>query len=99
MLVSSSLGINMPFKVREFGGVRNQFTINFAGNRYFQSYDSIICMQDSKGKMYLDKTYWKYSRTTGKYRNKWLGEDIKETEKKIKSGKYILTDLNSSENE
>ena len=34
-----------------------------------------------------------YSVTTGKYRNQFLGETKKETEAKIKSGEYILTDL------
>ena len=43
---------------------------------------------------YLDKTYWDYSTTTGKYRNQFLGETKKETEKKIKSGEYALVDLN-----
>ena len=46
------------------------------------------------GKTFLDKTYWNYSVTTGKYRNQFLGETKKETEAKIKSGEYILTDLN-----
>lgn len=38
-----------------------------------------------------------YSVTTGKYRNQFLGETKKETEAKIKSGEYILTDLNGGE--
>jgi hypothetical protein len=42
----------------------------------------------------LDETYWDYSKTTGKYRNLFLGETKSETEKKIKSGEYILTNLN-----
>jgi hypothetical protein len=33
--------------------------------------------------------------TTGKYRNQFLGETKKDTEAKIKSGEYILADLNS----
>ena len=32
-----------------------------------------------------------------KYRNQFLGETKKETEAKIKSGEYILTDLNGGE--
>ena len=42
----------------------------------------------------LDKNKWDYSRTTGKYRNRFLGETKRETEKKIKFGEYLLTDLN-----
>jgi len=64
---------------------------------YFQSYRSIIACQiysHGERKVYLDETYWDYSRTTGKYRNQWLGETKKETEAKIKSGEYILADLN-----
>ena len=63
------------------------------GEIYFQSYKSIIAMK-YKGKTYLDKNYWDYSRTTGKYRNQFLGENSKETKAKIASGEYLLIDLN-----
>jgi hypothetical protein len=42
----------------------------------------------------IDKNKWDYSTTTGKYRNQFLGETKKETQAKIDSGEYILTDLN-----
>lgn len=74
--------------------VPNQFIINNNGEEYFQSYKSIIAKK-SKGKIYLDDYFWDYSVTTGKYRNDFLGEGIAETRKKIASGEYILTDLNS----
>lgn len=84
-LISSSSG-------RE---VVNQFIIyDDNGNVFFQSYRSIIAKIDNKGKKYLDINKWDYSVTTGKYRNQFLRENKKETEKKIKSGEYILTDLN-----
>lgn len=73
--------------------VANQFIITDKGDEYFQSYNSIIAKR-SKGKIYLDEYYWDYSRTTGKYRNEFLGEYIAETRKKIKSGEYKLVDLN-----
>jgi len=68
----------------------------------FQSYDSIIADRTiitNAGKLpvlkvRLDKTYWDYSVTTSKYRNLFLGETKKETQAKIDSGEYILTDLN-----
>ena len=46
------------------------------------------------GKVYLDTHYWDYSVTTGKYRNQFLDENKAETQKKIDSGEYVLTDLN-----
>ena len=58
-----------------------------------KDYESIIAKK-SQGKIYLDDYFWDYSRTTGKYRNEFLGECIAETRAKIKSGEYILTDLN-----
>ena len=48
----------------------------------------------NKGKVQLDARFWEYSKTTGKHRNDFLNEGIKETRAKIKSKEYILTDLN-----
>lgn len=75
------------------GKVNNQFEIFTDKGRVFQSYNSIIAAKIG-GKVYLDESKWDYSTTTGKYRNQFLRETKKETEKKIKSGEYILTDLN-----
>lgn len=77
--------------------VPNQFIIEDGPFEYFQSYESIIVKIDRSGEkaiVYLDSVYWDYSSTTGKYRNLFLRETKKETERKIKSGEYILTDLN-----
>ena len=75
--------------------VANQFIItDNHNNEFFQSYNSVIAMRNDSGFIYLDKHYWDYSRTTGKYRNEFLGEGIAETRKKIKSGEYRLVDLN-----
>ena len=76
--------------------IANQFVItDDNGNEFFQSYNSMIVKKDSSADtIYLDQKYWNYSNTTGKYRNIFLGESITETKKKIKSGEYILTDLN-----
>ena len=46
-------------------------------------------------KIYLDSKYWDYSTTTSKHLNYFLNETKKETEAKIKSGEYLLTDLNN----
>ena len=77
--------------------VANQFIIIHGNEEFFQSYNSIIAKRLNKfyeETIYLDKYYWDYSVTTGKYRNIFLKETKKETEKKIKSGEYILTNLN-----
>ena len=74
--------------------IANQFIINDKGEEYFQSYKSIIAKK-SQGKIYLDEYYWDYSTTTGKYRNDFLGEKKIDTQRKIDSGEYILTDLNN----
>jgi hypothetical protein len=79
---------------RNGNDVPNQFEIVADnGDKFFQSYSSII-VKISKGKTYLDKNKWDYSVTTGKYRNMYLGETKKETQAKIDSGEYKLTDLN-----
>ena len=59
----------------------------------FQSYESAIAKKQD-GKIELDAQYWDYSVTTGKYRNQFLGETKKETQAKIDSGEYTLTNLN-----
>ena len=74
--------------------VDNQFLIIDDEGITFQSYGSLIARKTHDGQVLLDEVYWDYSRTTGKYRNQFLREGIAETRKKIKSGEYILTDLN-----
>lgn len=91
----------MKAKVRQLtskksgNSVSNQFEIWTDKGYFFQSYNSIIYFECRKtNKKYLDKYDWDYSRTTGKYRNQILGENITETRNKINSGEYILKDLN-----
>lgn len=82
--------------------VANQFEIygQDSNGEYFsifQSYRTTIAKSTThKGetKIFLDSNYWDYSRTTGKYRNQFLGEGIAETRKKIDSGEYTLINLN-----
>ena len=74
--------------------VPNQFLINDdLGRVFFQSYKSII-IKIEDGQIYLDDYYWDYSNTTAKYRRQLLNEGVDQTRQKIKSGEYILTDLN-----
>lgn len=75
--------------------VPNQFIIRTDEGAYFQSYSSIIAFKPyGEGKTVLDADKWDYSTTTGKYRNQFLGESIEDTRRKIKSGEYVLADLN-----
>lgn len=71
----------------------NQYVIKSDGARIFQSYDTIIAIK-TDGMIILDKDNWDYSRTTGKYRNKFLNENKEETLKRIEAGRYLLADLN-----
>ncbi len=74
--------------------VANQFVIYTNDGTYFQSYNSVIAFRDNENKITLDDCYWDYSRTTGKYRNEFLGEYIADTRAKIDSGEYKLANLN-----
>lgn len=80
-------------KVEQFHA-KNQFLIKDGTKTIFPSYNSIIAVQDQKGNITLDADKWDYSQTTGKYRNKFLCEDKKETERKIKAAIYKLENLN-----
>jgi len=84
---------NMKSPSNRGGEVPNQFEIRTDDATYFQSYNTVIAVR-TNGKVYLDKEGWDYSKTTGKYRNEFLNETKKETEAKIKSGEYTLTNLN-----
>jgi len=73
--------------------VVNQFILSGDDLSIFQSYDKTI-VKIERGITYLDEKYWNYSNTTSKYRNKFLRLNTKETEQKIKSSEFILTNLN-----
>jgi hypothetical protein len=93
---------------RSYREVANQFIIseeghghgangNFIRKEVFQSYDIVIAERivwPDRTDIILDRTYWDYSKTTGKYRNQFLCENKAETERKIKSGEYKLGNLN-----
>lgn len=83
--------------------VANQFLITTSDGAHpeiitFQSYDSVIAIKYiniyGQEHVKLDQKYWDYSKTTGKYRNQFLGETKAETQKKIDAGIYILENLN-----
>ena len=69
-----------------------QLTIAINGYTLHYSYNSlIIAVNDKTNKYYIGQNAF-YSTTTAKFRNAMLGEQRKETEKKLKSGEY--TQLN-----
>ena len=89
-------------KVKNMNNRPNQFIIegaiaNISGilesGDMFQSYESNIVFKGTHG-TYIDKNFWDYSTTTGRYRNQFLGENKKETQRKIDAGIYKLVDLN-----
>ena len=75
--------------------IANQFVIVTPEGDYFQSYNSVIAFINNEGRVFLDKNKWDYSTTTGKYRNIFLGENKKLTEKRINNNNYVLIDLNN----
>ena len=77
--------------------IANQFIIYDTDNNstYFQSYDSIIIQKiENECFIYLDEKYWNYSKTTSKYRNKFLNMTTKEIENAIKDNTILLINLN-----
>ena len=88
-------------KVKRLGNFQYVITEVIATKLYyewFQSYDVLVGKKTYVSGVltdtYLDPTYWDYSKTTGKYRNIFLGEKKKETEANLKEGKYRFFNLN-----
>lgn len=81
-------------KSRSGNDIANQFIIQTNRGTYFQSYESIIVFKRNDGQVFLDKNYWDYSVTTGKYRNMFLRETIADTRLKILNKEYKVKNLN-----
>lgn len=81
--MTSLVGNPMPYQV----------IVNDNNVTWFTSYGRNIVKISPDG-VFLDEKYWNFSKTTGKYRNEFLGEAKKVTDKKIKSGEYTLINLN-----
>lgn len=93
--IMSALG---AFKsVSNFDAKPNQFEVRFENGHMFMSYDSIIIVSffyreeigEHSNKVYLGDD-WNYSRTTSKYRNKFLNRDTEWFKKAIKSGEITV---------
>jgi hypothetical protein len=100
--IANQFLINEKLEKHHYKYLCKKYNVKFQeGIRYFrtafQSYNSTIVIILSNGynqNILLDNNTWDYSVTTGKYRNMFLSENKKETEKKIKEGLYKLTNLN-----
>lgn len=65
-----------PFRSENGKAISNQYVI-VDNNRYvFQSYDSIIAEIDFGQRVITLSDKWDFSRTTGKYRNKFFADYV-----------------------
>ncbi len=74
--------------------IANQYRVHTDEGIAFQSYTTVVAFKAHDGSVTLDTRNWHYSRTTSKYRNKFLCDTTKGTLAKIKSGEYKLANLN-----
>jgi len=80
-------------RVENMLGRANQFVIYTDQGTVFSSYGKNICAKFD-GRIYLDEKYYNFSQTTSQYRNLFLGKITADVEKKVKSGHYVLVDMN-----
>lgn len=74
--------------------IANQFIIEDGGKVYFQSYQTIIAVEEA-GKITIDTNAENYSRTTLKYLYQFLNTDRKSLLQDIKEGRIIRENLNA----
>jgi len=67
----------------------NHVIVGTKEGRTLFSYETAIATISRSGQVTLTDA-WDYSRTTGKYRNEFLGEGIAETRKKIADCTYTI---------
>lgn len=72
-----------------------QVVVDDGERKWLQSYEAIIAVQESDGTVILDSAYWNHSRTTSRFRMRFLGESLRETRRNIKRGYYRLENLNA----
>lgn len=76
--------------------VKNQYVItDYNGDKYFQSYDTIVAKKDTSGNISINECYYRdswISNTTLNYLRQFLYsyDSKKEIEKKISDGIYKL---------
>lgn len=60
----------------------------------YRSHEKYGVGSEKRHKIILDENYWNFSRTTGKYRNEFLGFGTEDCRKGIKDGTIKLANLN-----
>lgn len=82
--------------LNEFGKVvKNQYSFNHKGSRFFQSYDNIVARVDqNNGAIQLDEKYYDASKTTAKYRNIFLNMSTSKIRTGIEDGSIKVVNLN-----
>lgn len=74
----------------------HQYIITTEHGQYLQSYDRIVAFAPmiEGARVMLDREGWNKTKATSKYRNAFLREDRKTTERKIRQGIYAMAPLN-----
>lgn len=67
---------------------KNQTIVYFSNGSVFYSYGTLIAVKYND-RIYLTTAY-KYSVTTNRYRNRFLGNTLKEVEDLLESGEYKI---------
>lgn len=67
---------------------------NDNGEKFLQSYNSIIIKIDKTGQIFFDVVFYNYSKTTIKHRNQYLGLTSQEIEQGLRTGLYKFENLN-----
>lgn len=84
-------------KTKSDNNIKDQYIIKTNNGEYLQSKGHIVVFIpfDKREKIALDYRFWDYSISTGKYRNRILKENWKQTKEKIDAGEYLLVNLNA----
>ena len=77
----------------------NHIVIYVKGGKYLQSYDKIIAFvneprEGESRKVYLDKEYWNFSKSTARHRNSFLGLSNSYVNDAVRNNVFIMKNLN-----
>lgn len=75
----------------KFKGKSYEVTTNYG--KFLVSYETPVVRITENGYVILDENYWDYSRTTSLHVSSYLGITKKEILSKLKSGEYIMGNL------
>lgn len=81
--------------LNEIGNVvKNQYTFYVNDDHYFQSYDQYVAKVTEDGQIFLDSKFHDASKTTEKYRNRFLNMSNVEVINGMNNGDIQLVNLN-----